>query len=84
MTTAKESGNRRVNVSTPQLRAARAFLGWTAGEMERRSKVHRHTVRKIERGLIDKPQRGTLARIIGALERAGVEFLEDGGVRLKP
>jgi len=52
--------------------------------MERRSKVHRHTVRKIERGLIDKPQRGTLARIIGALERAGVEFLEDGGVRLKP
>ena len=59
------------------------MLGWTAEELERLSKIHRRTIRKIERGLVEKPQRGTVSRIVAALEKGGVEFLADGGVRLR-
>ena len=67
-------------ISRAQLRGARAMLGWTSDDLARRSKIHRRTIRKIEKGEAD-PQRLTLARIVAALVAGGVEF-QDGGVRL--
>jgi transcriptional regulator with XRE-family HTH domain len=67
-------------ISTAQLRGARAMLGWTFNELTRRSKIHRRTIRKLEKGEA-KPQRQTLARILAALAAGGIEF-RDGGVRL--
>jgi transcriptional regulator with XRE-family HTH domain len=66
--------------SAAQLRGARAMLEWTSAELARRSKIHRRTIRKIERGEA-QPQRKTLALIVAALAAGGVEF-RDGGVRL--
>jgi len=70
-----------MNVSLAQLRAARAMLAWTADDLAGRARVHRHTVRKLECGKAS-PQRGTLSRIVAALESGGVEFV-GGGVQPK-
>jgi transcriptional regulator with XRE-family HTH domain len=63
-----------------QLRGARAMLGWTSAELARRSRIHRRTIRKLQKGEA-QPQRKTLASIVSALAAGGVEF-RDGGVRL--
>jgi predicted transcriptional regulator len=63
-----------------QLRGARAMLGWTSGDLARRSQIHRRTIRKLEKGEVN-PQAGTIRRIVAALASGGVEFT-DGGVRL--
>ena len=56
------------------------MLQWTATELARRSRIHRRTIRKLEKGEA-QPQRKTLAAIVGALSAGGVEFI-GGGVRL--
>ena len=68
------------------IRAARALLGWAQGELAKRSKVARGTIRRMEG--FDGPvsaRTETLGRIVAVLERAGVEFLngERPGVRLR-
>jgi len=68
------------------IRAARGLLGWTQGELSKKAKVALGTIRRMEDA--DGPVRArteTLGRVVVALERAGVEFLDDGkpGVRLK-
>ena len=67
-------------VNASQLRGARAMLQWTSTELARRSRVHRRTICKLEKGEA-QPQRKTLASILGALSAGGVEFI-DRGVRL--
>jgi len=68
------------------IRAARALLGWTQIELSRKAKVAIGTVKRIEafEGQIGA-RTDTLVRIATTLEKAGVEFLDDGrpGVRLK-
>ena len=67
-------------ITRAQLRGARAMLGWTSADLAQRSKIHRRTIRKIEKVEAD-PQRQTVARIVAALVAGGVEF-RDGGVRI--
>jgi predicted transcriptional regulator len=68
------------------LRAARALLGWTQGELSKKSKVALGTIKRLEgfNGPVDA-RTETLRKITGVLEKAGVEFLNDDqpGVRLK-
>ena len=68
-------------VSLAQLRAARVMLAWTSDDLARLARMHRHTLRKLECGKAS-PQRGTLSRIVAALEAGGVEFT-GGGVQPK-
>lgn len=68
-------------ITRAQLRGARAMLGWTSDELARRSKIHRRTIRKLEKGEA-MPQRKTLKAVIAALQAGGVEFPNEG-VRLK-
>ena len=67
------------------LRAARGLLGWTQRDLARRGKVALGTLRKMEEsdGHVDS-RTDTLVRVMTALEKAGVEFLNDDkpGVRL--
>ena len=69
------------------VRAARALLNWTQSELARKADVAHGTIKKLERynGAI-KMRHDTVMRILECLERAGVEFLNEGspGVRLKP
>jgi predicted transcriptional regulator len=67
-------------------RAARALLGWTQEELSRKAKAALGTVIRLEgfEGPVHT-RMDTLGRIVAVLERAGIEFLDDGqpGVRLR-
>ncbi len=73
-------------VSIRQIKAARALLDWSAARLAAESGVSIPTIKRLESRndhLGGRTQ--TVARIIGALERARVEFLDDDepGVRLR-
>jgi transcriptional regulator with XRE-family HTH domain len=69
-----------------QLRAARALLGWDQPRLSKAAKVAIGTIRRMEsfEGAIQS-HTGTLLRVQIALEKGGIEFLNDDrpGVRLK-
>ena len=69
-----------------QLRAARALLGWDQPKLAKAARVAIGTVRRMEsfQGSIQS-HTGTLLRVQTALEKGGIEFLNDDrpGVRLK-
>jgi predicted transcriptional regulator len=78
---------RLIVIMGSHIRAARALLGWAQGELAKRSKVALRTIRRMEGfdgGVSARTE--TLTRVVVTLEKAGVEFLDDGspGVRLKP
>jgi len=65
------------------LKAARALLGWSQDDLAAKSDVAKKTIADIERGADRKPLRRTVAAIRQALEAAGIEFLDDDGLRLR-
>lgn len=66
-----------------QCRAARALLRWTQKELARRAGVSPVTVIMFE-AESTVPTRATIVVLRQALERAGVEFSDDGkGVRVR-
>lgn len=72
------------------LRTARALLNWSAEALAQKADVGVVTVRRAEtvKGFIEKMQPETAEKIVRALEKAGVCFLEKGrdggaGVRLR-
>ena len=65
-----------------QIRAARSLLEWKAEDLARESGLTRVTISNIEAGAV-QPQEKTIAGIIGAFDKFGVEFLEDEGVKIR-
>ncbi|GAC1699942.1 MAG: hypothetical protein NVS9B4_00340 [Candidatus Acidiferrum sp.] len=67
-----------------QIRAARALLQWDQSALARKAHVARRTVYAIENAPEDCEEE-TRQRIVAALERAGIEFLntEEPGVSLR-
>lgn len=69
-----------------QLKAARALVGWEQTDLARKAGVAISTVRRMEsfQGEIGA-RTSTLSLVTKALERAGIEFLDDGkpGVRMR-
>jgi transcriptional regulator with XRE-family HTH domain len=63
-------------------RAARALLDWTQQQLAAAASVGLTTVRVFEKGRA-VPIPNNLAALRSALERGGVVFLPDGGVRLR-
>lgn len=67
-------------VSIRQVKAARALLGWSQDDLADRSAVSKPTIARLETmdgelgGYVD-----TRSKIIGTLEKAGVEFIEENG-----
>ena len=73
-------------VSIPQIKAARALLGWTQDDLAARSGVSQPTIKRLEAEggeLGGRAETGT--KIRRALEKAGIEFTNSNspGVRLK-
>lgn len=66
-----------------QCRAARAFLKWTLPELAHLSMVSVSTINAFELEY-RQPIRANLSALRRAFEAAGVEFIEDDGVRLRP
>lgn len=74
-------------ISPAQMRAARALLGWKQTDLAVAAGVSEMSVKNIEREAAS-PREATLAKLRGALESAGVIFLDAGseggpGVRLR-
>ena len=74
--------------STPALpgnviRAARALLGWSQDALAEASDVTKKTIADIERGVTTSPQSRTAKALRAAFEAAGIEFLDNNGVRLR-
>lgn len=65
-----------------QIRAARVLLDWDASILAERVGHRRETIIAIERGNT-QPRPSTLAKIMQVLTDAGVEFLENSGVRFQ-
>jgi transcriptional regulator with XRE-family HTH domain len=74
-------------IGSAQIRAARALLGWRQEDLSKASGVGTATIQRIEKN--NRPITGyvsTLVRIQAALEKAGIQFIEDdemGGFGLR-
>jgi predicted transcriptional regulator len=68
-------------IAPPQIKAARALVGWKQSDLAKSAGISLTALNNIERGEVD-PRSSTLAAIQRALEAAGVEFIP-GGVRLR-
>ena len=75
-------------ITTAQLRAARALIGWTQDELAAHSGISKPTIARLE--LSTGPiggYAGTREKLVKALETAGIIFIaekdEGAGVRLK-
>jgi transcriptional regulator with XRE-family HTH domain len=72
-------------ISSRQIRAARALLGWSQQQLADRAIVSVNALARLERGAVDT-RTSTLAAVEQALSKAGIEFLMPGqrgeGVRL--
>ena len=66
-------------ITGPQIRAARALLNWSAGELARRARLGSATVQRAEAASgIPMTQAPNLHAIQMAFEQAGIVFLEGG------
>ena len=67
-------------VTTRQIKAARALLGWSQAALARRSGVSEPTVARLEAADGELGGReGTGDKIRTAIEAAGIEFIQDNG-----
>jgi transcriptional regulator with XRE-family HTH domain len=57
---------------------ARAALNWSVRDLAEAAQIHRNTVTNIETGRY-VGDAATVAAIVGALKRAGVEFIDENG-----
>lgn len=70
------------NLLANQLRAARAWLNWSREDLAEKAGVVANTIAAIEKGDgSSEPNARTMAKIVSAIEAAGVEFTDEGGVR---
>ena len=69
-------------ITIPQIKAARALLGWTQDELARASGMSLPSINNMERALY-APRPETMAAIRAALEEGGIEFMPHNGLRLR-
>jgi transcriptional regulator with XRE-family HTH domain len=67
-------------VTTRQIKAARALLGWSQADLAKRSRVSEPTVARLEsvEGELGGRE-GTIVKIRTAIESAGIEFIQENG-----
>jgi transcriptional regulator with XRE-family HTH domain len=68
-----------MQIQATQVRAARAILNWSQEELADRSGIGITTIRQIESGYATR--RNTTINLRGTFENAGLEFLENEGIR---
>jgi len=69
-------------ISIEQIKAARALLDWTQDELAEAAGLSKPSINTLERRIAN-PRLETLTAIEKALEKAGVEFTDGPGVKLK-
>ncbi|MCB9965157.1 MAG: helix-turn-helix transcriptional regulator [Rhodospirillales bacterium] len=66
-----------------QIKAARALLSWTQENLAQAARLSLPAINNLERGLTT-PRRETLISIENALTQAGIDFIDQRGVKLRP
>lgn len=69
-------------ISSRQIKAARALLGWTQGQLAGATSLHLNAINKIENES-GEPRTSTLERIQNVFETGGIRFRGQRGVELK-
>ncbi len=69
-------------ISIEQIKAARALLDWTQDDLAAAAGLSKPSINTLERR-ISNPKSNTMKAIQKALEKAGVEFTEGPGVKLR-
>jgi transcriptional regulator with XRE-family HTH domain len=67
-----------MSINPAQCRGARGLLGWSQSDLSEASKTATKTIADFERGARE-PYARTLEDVRGALEKAGIEFIEENG-----
>ena len=67
-----------MSISPAQCRGARGLLGWSQSDLSQASKTATKTIADFERGARE-PYPRTLEDVRGALENAGIEFIDENG-----
>jgi transcriptional regulator with XRE-family HTH domain len=71
-------------VTGRQIKATRALLGWSQDELARASQVSIATIVHVEGAASNgKPLSKKVGKLRHAIELAGIEFIEEIGVRLR-
>lgn len=63
-----------------QIRAARALIGWSQKDLADHADLSQTGVARIENGT-NQPNSSTIAKILEAFDRAGIEFIGENGVK---
>ena len=67
-------------ITTRQIKAARALLGWSQADLAERSGISEPTVARLESLEGELGGRiGTVEKMRSAIEKAGVEFIDENG-----
>ena len=67
-------------ITTRQVKAARALIGWSQADLAMRSGVSEPTIARLETAVGQLGGReGTAGKIRIALEAAGIEFIDENG-----
>jgi transcriptional regulator with XRE-family HTH domain len=75
-------GYKRRVLTGPQIRAARALLGWSTTDLAKRAGLALSTVQRADAAPdVPRVSAHSLAKIQAAIEEAGVIFLEVGDTR---
>ena len=69
-----------MQITIKQIKLARISLEWTQSKMAKHASVSKDTIVNLETGK-KKPNSKTLDTIINVLQNAGIEFLENNGIR---
>jgi transcriptional regulator with XRE-family HTH domain len=67
-----------MSISPAQCRGARGLLGWSQSDLSEASKTATKTIADFERGA-RAPYPRTLEDVRSALEKGGVEFIDENG-----
>jgi transcriptional regulator with XRE-family HTH domain len=69
-----------LKVSIRQLKAARSLIGWSQEELASAARISLPTIKRLEaaEGFLGG-RKGTAEKIRVALEKAGIEFIEENG-----
>lgn len=79
---ADQTDQSHVPLAPRKCRAALALLGWSVRDLGRASGVAPQAIRLWERGIVPLDT-GASARVQTCLSEAGIDFREDGTVRLR-
>jgi transcriptional regulator with XRE-family HTH domain len=67
-----------MSINRAQCRGARGLLGWSQADLSEASKTATKTIADFERGARE-PYPRTLEDVREALEKAGIEFIDENG-----